>query len=69
MAVGDQTNATKGSPMGPPRFRSPVPLSMRGQTEAVTLLINVDADRCISDALVLPFMTLVPDLPSAVGAT
>jgi hypothetical protein len=42
---------------------------MWGQTEAVALLTDVDANRHINDALVLPLMTLVPDLPSAVGAT
>ena len=54
--------------MGPSRFRSPVPLLMRGQTKAVALRPNINADWHTSDALVLPFVTLVPDLPSAVGA-
>ena len=55
--------------MGPSRFRPPVPLRMRGQTEAVALRPDIDADWHTSDTLVLPFVTLVPDLPSAVGAT
>jgi hypothetical protein len=42
---------------------------MWGQTKAVALLTNIDADRHINGALVLPLMTLVPDFPAAVGAT
>ena len=46
-----------------------MPLGMWGQAEVSALLTDIDADRHIKDALTLPVMVMVPDLPSAVRAT
>src|SRR3712207_99763 len=67
--TGDRADTAKGSPVGPPGFRSPVPLGMWGQSASASLLWDTDANRHpVSGALACPVMALIPDLPSAIGA-